>query len=80
MTHRKVFKETAIMSDANDAPGDQPPAHNRSLDLEQALAHIREALRGLEYGELSIKVQDGVVIQIERTERQRLRKRSPGLS
>jgi hypothetical protein len=45
-------------------------------DLDEALAHVREALRGLEYGEISIVVQDGVVIQIERTERKRLRRRS----
>ena len=44
--------------------------------LDQALAQIREALKGLEYGVLSIIVQDGVVVQIERTERKRLRRNS----
>lgn len=44
--------------------------------LEQALIQISEALRGLEYGALSIIVQDGVVVQIERTERKRLRRNS----
>ena len=33
---------------------------------------VRDALRGLRYGEVSIVVQDGVVVQIERTERRRL--------
>jgi hypothetical protein len=52
-------------------------ATRRSLaEIEEALTHIRDALRGLEYGEVSIIVQDGVVIQIERTERRRLRRRA----
>ena len=38
-----------------------------------ALESIREALRGLRYGTVSIIVQDGVVVQIERTEKRRLR-------
>lgn len=45
-------------------------------EMEQALLHVREALRGLQYGEISIVVQDGVVIQIERTERTRMRRRA----
>lgn len=45
---------------------------------ELTLAHIREALQGLEYGEISIVVQDGVVIQIERLERKRLKRRRGG--
>lgn len=38
-----------------------------------AIDHIRDALRGLRFGLVQIVVQDGVVIQIERTERRRLR-------
>ncbi|HEV3021440.1 MAG TPA: YezD family protein [Pirellulales bacterium] len=45
-------------------------------ELDEALTQIREALRGLEYGEVSVIVQDGLVIQIERTERKRLRRRT----
>jgi hypothetical protein len=37
---------------------------------------IREALRGLRYGTVTIIVQDGVVIQIDRTEKRRLRRSS----
>lgn len=40
--------------------------------LENALAQVRSALSGLRYGQIAITVQDGVVIQIERTERTRL--------
>lgn len=41
---------------------------------ESAIPHIREALAGLKFGVVSIIVQDGVVVQIERTEKRRLRK------
>lgn len=38
----------------------------------QALARVREALAGLRYGEVTVIVQDGVVVQVERTEKLRL--------
>jgi hypothetical protein len=41
---------------------------------DRALATIANALRGLRYGQVTIVVQDGVVIQVERTERIRLRR------
>ncbi len=41
---------------------------------DEAIEQIRQALTGLRFGTVSIVVQDGVVIQIERTERRRLRK------
>ena len=36
-----------------------------------AMRHIEQALRGLRYGQVTVIVQDGVVVQIERTDRQR---------
>jgi len=41
--------------------------------IDGSLDAIRDALRGLRYGTVSIVVQDGVVVQIERTEKRRLR-------
>lgn len=35
---------------------------------------IREALRGLRFGTVSIIVQDGVVVQIDRLEKRRIRR------
>lgn len=69
---------TQPISDANDPTqlAQVPPAARR--DGELTFAHIREALKGLEYGEISIIVQDGVVIQIERLERKRLQRRRGG--
>lgn len=39
---------------------------------EIALEEIRKALRGLRYGCVTVIVQDGVVIQIDRTSKSRL--------
>jgi hypothetical protein len=41
---------------------------------DSSLRRIREALRGLRFGEVTIIVQDGVVVQVERTERMRIRR------
>jgi hypothetical protein len=40
---------------------------------EHALQRVREALRGLEFGTITITVHDGAVVQVERTERLRVR-------
>jgi hypothetical protein len=40
---------------------------------EEAIDQIRESLRGLKFGSVNIIVQDGVVVQIDRTEKKRLR-------
>ncbi len=53
------------------APGSTGSAGNGGL--EAAIEQIRDALRGLRFGNVSIVVQDGVVVQIERTEKRRLR-------
>ena len=50
------------------APHDEPAA-TRSPD--PALDRIGEALSGLRYGSVLAIVQDGVVVQIERTEKTR---------
>jgi hypothetical protein len=49
-----------------------PTVDQRTARIEQAIEEVRDALRGLRYGEVSIVIQDGVVVQIERTERRRL--------
>jgi hypothetical protein len=51
----------------------QPPSAGES-EREQELAHIRDALRGLRFGAVNIIVQDGVIVQIDRTEKRRLRR------
>ena len=55
-------------ADLNPLDGELPPP-----DREQELQQVREALRNLRFGSVNIIVQDGVVVQIDRTERRRLR-------
>ena len=43
-------------------------------DRDEELAQIREALRNLRFGAVNVIVQDGVVVQIDRTEKRRLRR------
>jgi hypothetical protein len=56
-----------------------PTSSSRGLQqVGDALDRIRTALRGLRYGTVTAVVQDGVVIQVERTEKIRLERRSTG--
>ena len=48
------------------------PIGERVSEIEDALNQIRDSLRGLQFGSVNIIVQDGVVIQIDRTEKHRL--------
>jgi hypothetical protein len=48
---------------------------NGRLPTEEELREIAASLRGLRFGSVSIVVQDGVIIQIDRTEKKRLRTR-----
>jgi hypothetical protein len=55
------------------------PGRERSSAADEAINEIRDSLRGLRFGSVNIIVQDGVVIQIDRTEKNRLRtNRAPG--
>ena len=60
---------------SNDAAqvADGTPNSRRDTAIEDALDQIRRALQGLQFGEVSVIVQDGVVVQLERRERRRLR-------
>jgi hypothetical protein len=42
--------------------------------LDPAIEYIRQALVGLQFGQVSVIVQDGVVVQVERVERKRFRR------
>ena len=44
----------------------------RAENERKALALIQEAIRGVRYGVLTIVLQDGLVVQVERTEKYRL--------
>lgn len=38
------------------------------------LREIKAALRGLQFGSITVIVQDGIVVQVERTEKQRFQR------
>ena len=52
----------------------ETPSKGR-LPTEDELREIAASLRGLRYGSVNIVVQDGVIIQIDRTDKKRLRNR-----
>ena len=48
-------------------------ASEQAAPADDAIDQIRDSLRGLRFGSVNIIVQDGVIIQIDRTEKRRLR-------
>ena len=59
-----------------------PPRSDRGEDVtpdvaglptEDELSEIRRSLSGMRFGTVLIVVQDGVIVQIDRTEKRRLR-------
>jgi hypothetical protein len=43
-------------------------------NIAWALRELEVALRGLRFGQVIVSVQDGVVVQVERTERRRFQR------
>ena len=57
------------MADRIVAEPSRPPA--QEANLRWTWQHIENALRELQFGSITLTVQDGVVVQVERTERKR---------
>ncbi len=59
---------------AGSTSADASDGHEKPLSKEKdgAWAAIAQSLHGLRYGQVTIIVQDGRVIQIDRTDRHRL--------
>ena len=70
-SNRRPSLETVMNNNSLQAEAD---SNGRDDRLQSALEQIRDALRGLRYGSLTIQVQDGVVVQIDRTEKRRLQR------
>jgi hypothetical protein len=64
-----VEKEPEDELDGNPDAPEPTPALDRVRD---ALERIASALKGLKFGTVTVVVQDGVVVQVERTEKVRL--------
>jgi hypothetical protein len=65
------------MSQSAGSARDPKASPARDQDCGVALQYIADALRGLQFGTLTIVVQDGIPIQLERTEKRRLRRPVP---
>lgn len=52
--------------DEKSADSIESETHKSNKDLAKALDHIRAALRGLQFFEIKVILQDGVVVQIEK--------------
>ena len=55
----------------NSAPAREGVARPTGDDPD--LDRVRQAVRGIRFGEVRIIIQDGLIVQIERVEKQRLR-------
>ncbi len=52
----------------------------KSADQDKLFEHVREALAQLEFGTITLVIQNGRVVQIERHEKRRLIPNEPGRS
>ena len=68
--HVPRITPTPSASDENHPP----VASRQERQLHHTLARIEEALEGLRFGQVTVTVQDGVVVQIDRLERTRLQR------
>lgn len=67
------------MTDIRTSPvatGPLPTGSADGADEASAREAILRALRGLRFGNVNVVVQDGVIVQIERTEKLRLRQQA----
>lgn len=60
------------MADGTDAPRPSDPPRQTQPATDAVLRRIGAALAGIRFGSVLAIVQDGVVVQIERTEKMRL--------
>jgi hypothetical protein len=58
---------------ANDTQTLDPARRLREEAVEKLLVQLRHTLQGLRFGQIVITVQDGLPVQIERSEKTRLR-------
>lgn len=54
-------------------PDPAPPSPETVRILEDSIASVREALTGLKYGNVSLTVHEGRVVQIDVTEKKRIK-------
>lgn len=65
-------RKTIAMSESSASP---LHAAATRLPTDDELREVAASLRGMRFGSVTIVVQDGVIIQIDKTEKRRLRNR-----
>jgi hypothetical protein len=63
------------MANGNVAESSRPSSPD--TNLRWTWQHLEDALRDLQFGAITLTVQDGVVVQVERTERKRYQRSLP---
>ena len=63
--------QPAVPAQPSESPDSRQAETSRLLD--ESIASVREALAGLRYGQVAITVHEGRVVQIDVTEKKRLR-------
>jgi len=58
----------------------EPKASAADRKTELAIDQVRKALKGLRYGTVTLVVQDGVVIQVDRTSKSRIDYSTPDMA
>ena len=66
-------KQTPAAGDRTDPSAEKAIAVSEARDRTA----VRDALRGVKYGSVTVFVQDGVIVQVERTEKIRIRRDKP---
>ena len=62
-----------MTSHAQHPQSDQPLSSEAERLLEESITSVREALQNLRYGAISLTVHEGRVVQIDVTEKKRLK-------
>ena len=70
---RTVLSIGKAMSNKENPPRNGLKEGRPAIDRDQDMERLRSAVQGIRYGEVRVVIQDGVIVQIERVERQRLR-------
>ncbi len=63
------MSSSPVETNARESEAKQPSPIGAAIAIEP----IRSAIKGIRFGEVRIVIQDGVVIQIDRMEKQRIR-------
>lgn len=73
----EYFQSTQINSSGMEQemqPNASPSEISKDKQIQESeLQQIRQALQGLKFGQVTIVMHDGAMVQIERTEKRRIR-------